>query len=871
MAGNRETSGPIRCSIAAGLITLAAFAFPSFAHAARSEQAANPSSAAVPARPANILVLMSYHRGHSWEDGILNGIVEWRAPPGETLQQKRETPSDDTQPANAAARPVFHVEWLDTKRFPDASHRGKLARFLTEKYRGTQFDVVITVDDNALDFAAEQASLTGTAPIVFSGVNGYPDALLKGRPKATGILERFDMPTALRLAMILRPDARRVVVMTAVDESGQGHRKGMDEAMARAGQPGRLEHWPTADLTASIDRLAALEPDTLLFVLGSMPETAGGRMLDPEAVTGFVRRHAKVPLFADFEASLGHGAIGGHMNSALETGRLQAEMARTILAGGAPESLPYVVLSPSTLVFDHAELQRFGIRQDALPHQHRLRNSPPSVFDPRYRNYLIGAGLLSGVLLALVAGLMVRSRFEASRQDALRHQATHDVLTGLPNRLGLRESLQSTSLFPALGGESLTLAMVDVNRFKLVNDMYGHAFGDEVIASVARRLRCWLLDGETLVRFGSNAFAILSRHARDGDLASLRDRCTAMFGEPFDVEGRRLPLTASIGLATSTIEALDDERLLQEADTAMHEAKRSRGTHAVAFDARLRERAVREFQIAARLPTALERGELEVWFQPLIDTARQRIAGFEALCRWHHPELGNVPPPEFIRVATESAMIGKLTLYVLRQACRAFAPHLTRDDDLPAIPAATHAAASGPSSGGGPYLAVNISVSDLYAPDFCADVARILDEERVPLNRLVLEVTEDMLLGDVQDIAHVLAPLHAMGIRVAIDDFGTGYSSMSYLSSVMVDIIKIDRSFVRHIVENPLDQKIVRAIVSMAADLDLSVVTEGVETPEQAALLTRLGCVVLQGYLFAKPRPAEEWLASPVPMAGVPA
>ena len=325
------------------------------------------------------------------------------------------------------------------------------------------------------------------------------------------------------------------------------------------------------------------------------------------------------------------------------------------------------------------------------------------------------------------------------------------------------------------------------------------------------------------------------------DLARLRGLCDALFQEPFLINGRRIPITAAFGMSTAPLQGLAAERLLREADAAMYEAKRNRSTAVVAFDSAIHERAARQFQIEASLPEAIARGEIEVYYQPIHDVRRDCIAGFEALARWRHPDLGWIPPPEFVQAAVETGHVGALTQRILRSACEAFLPHL----DAPCEP----------------YLAVNVSVSDIYASDFPAQLAQTLSEAGMPPRRLVLEVTEDMLLGDQQHVAAALEQLHRQGVRIAIDDFGTGYSSMGYLSHYQVNLIKIDQSFVRRILDSAPDRKIVRAIVSMAGDLELGVVVEGVETAEQIELLRGLGCELLQGYAFSRPRPAAEWAA----------
>lgn len=764
-----------------------------------------------------VLVLMSYHHGYSWEDRILDGFEEWG---GVT-----------------ASRPVLHVEWMDTKRHREQESRLRFARYLTEKHAGRRFDLVVTVDDNALEFAVQQRDMFAGTPIVFGGINGDPHQITGGRPGVTGVAERFDLVRTLRLALVLHPEVKRLVFLTTADESGAGIREHVAGAMERLDPGIQVEHWVTRYLAEVDGRLPDLGNDTLLFALGSQPQKEGGRPFSPEELVAYVHARTSRPVYSDLDATVGRGALGGYMNSGLENGRLMARMAQYVLAGQRPEEIPIVYETPQALVFDYRELQRFGITGNDLPQGSQLLNRPPSIFDPEYRNTLLSFSAIITVLLLLLAGVVIRGRILASRHAALHHQATHDDLTGLPNRAWLNEQLVRGKWG---GGQAMALVMMDVNRFKLINDTYGHSFGDEVVSAVAERL-AGIQDGRTqLIRFSGDSFVILRRLDDPMYLADLCDQCAHIMVEPFHVSGHRLSISAAFGATLAAPGEIDRDRLLREADTAMHEAKQERGNHVVVFDRDIHERALRQFRLEAWLPNAVANSEIQVYFQPIVDANSGGIAGFEALARWQHPELGWVPPPEFIRAAIESGCIRDLTLGMLRSASKAFKPYLEK-----------------PSR---PYLGVNVSVSDINAEEFPVRVAAILAEEGIPAERLVLEVTEDMLLGDVGNVTQVLGRLRELGLRVAIDDFGTGYSSMSYLSSFMVNIIKIDQSFVRNLTSSSSDQKIVRAIASMAADLELSVVTEGVETPEQLELLQQMGCRLLQGYFYGRPQPADSWL-----------
>lgn len=764
-----------------------------------------------------VLVLMSYHHGYSWESRILDGLEEWGG--------------------ITANRPILNVEWMDTKRHGEQESRLQFARYLAEKHAGLRFDLIVAVDDNALEFAVHQREMFAGTPIVFGGINGDPHQITKGRPGVTGVAERFDLIRTLRLALVLHPQVKRLVFLTSADESGAGIREHIDEVMESLNAGVKVEHWVTRYLAEVDGRLPDLGNDTLLFALGSVPQEEGGQPFSPEELVTYVRARTSSPVYSDLDATVGRGAVGGYMNSGLENGRLMARMVQHVLAGQRPEDIPIVFETPQALVFDYRELQRFGITRDNLPQGSLLLNRPPSIFDPEYRNTLLSFYAIIAVLLLLLAWVLIRAHILASRRAALHYQATHDDMTGLPNRAGLNEQLMQGKWS---GGRAVALVMVDINRFQQINDTYGHSFGDEVISAVAERLTGIRDERTLLVRFSGDSFIILRSLDDAGELAGLCEQCAQIMAEPFHVSGHRLSVSAAFGVTLAEQGEVDRDRLLREADTAMHEAKRGRGNPVVVFDQDIHERALRQFRLETCLPNAIGNNEIQVYFQPIVNANGGWISGFEALARWQHPELGWVPPPEFIHAAIESGCIRELTLGMLRSACRAFKPYLVAASQ--------------------PYLGVNVSVSDINEEEFPGRVAAILAEEGIPAERLVLEVTEDMLLGNEGNVTEVLGRLRELGLHIAIDDFGTGYSSMSYLSNSMVNIIKIDQSFVRNLASSSSDRKIVRAIVSMAADLELKVITEGVETTEQLELLRQMGCRLLQGYFFGRPQPADSWL-----------
>ena len=416
----------------------------------------------------------------------------------------------------------------------------------------------------------------------------------------------------------------------------------------------------------------------------------------------------------------------------------------------------------------------------------------------------------------------------------LEYQATHDPLTGLPNRNLLQDRLdQALSLANRHQGEGV-LAFVDIDNFKLINDSLGHDAGDHLLVEMAKRLKSCLRGADTVARYGGDEFVlILSEQAVLGDTLQALERVQGVVGAPLVIDGHELRLDCSIGVTLFPQDGRDLQTLLRHADAAMHHAKRL-GKGQFQFYTGAMNLAVQErLALESQLRRALENGELSVAYQPKVDAAH-RICGFEALVRWESEELGSVSPVKFIPLAEETGLILPLTDFVLRSACRE--------------------AASWPGRGFGAHkVAVNLSPRLFRAQDLATQIAAVLAETGLPAACLELEITESMLMGDVQRAQTVLEELKAMGVTIAIDDFGTGYSSLAYLKRFPIDTLKVDRSFVMECDQSPEASTITRAIVSLARSLGLRVVAEGVEKPSQMAVLAALGCEEYQGFLFARP------------------
>jgi len=453
-----------------------------------------------------------------------------------------------------------------------------------------------------------------------------------------------------------------------------------------------------------------------------------------------------------------------------------------------------------------------------------------------------------------VRGLLLTLRDVSERRQlerALTRQAFTDQLTGLPNRALLHDRTQQAIRLAGRQGLTAALLLLDLDRFKEVNDTLGHHHGDLLLQQVAERLQGSLRDSDTAARLGGDEFAVLLPQITSVQAATaVADKLRAAIEAPFAVDGLTLDVDASIGVAAYPDHATDANQLLQRADVAMYAAKATHAGYTV-YDPTLDQHNPRRLGLLGQLRRALAAGELVVHYQPKADARSARILGVEALVRWQHPEHGLLGPGEFIPLAETTGLIRPLTSYVLQVALRQCRTWLDAGRDLS--------------------VAVNLSTRcllDLTLPD---QITQLLENTAVAPERLVLEITESAIMTDPTRALEILNRLHTLGVRLAIDDFGTGYSSMAYLKSLPVDELKVDRSFVKHLRDNQNDAVIVRSTVDLGHNLGLQVVAEGVEDQATWQELATLGCDTVQGYYLAKPMPAAElatWLATqPQPVA----
>ncbi|MCW2610943.1 MAG: hypothetical protein JWM15_2189 [Cryptosporangiaceae bacterium] len=443
----------------------------------------------------------------------------------------------------------------------------------------------------------------------------------------------------------------------------------------------------------------------------------------------------------------------------------------------------------------------------------------------------------------LGVGLIAEDITERRRTErALERAASHDALTGLPNRTLFSERLGHGLARRAKTGEPLAVMFVDLDRFKTVNDSLGHGVGDSLLIDVARRIRSTLRPTDTVARLGGDEFAVLCEGLPAGgataEACDLAGRLRAAFAEPVTLAGRNHVVTVSIGLVVAGPGLDEPGALLRAADVAMYEAKAAGRNRVAQYDETMQRRVQELLSLEQALRVAVETGAVEVAYQPIVSLHTGRVVAAEALARWRCPDGTVVPPTTFIPLAEELGLIHALGQHVLEHALAAFAGW--RSDAHPELTG----------------IAVNIAVQQLAAPGFVTTVAGLAERYGVPLDCLVLEVTENALMSDVAGAEVGLVALRALGVKFAVDDFGTGYSSLAYLRHFPVSALKIDRVFVADLER---DATIVRSVLSLAAALGLEVVAEGVESPRQREILRGLGCDNAQGFLVARPMSAADF------------
>ena len=550
-----------------------------------------------------------------------------------------------------------------------------------------------------------------------------------------------------------------------------------------------------------------------------------------------------------FHSAFTHASIGMAL-LAFDGRILQANPALRALVGRRDEELVHEHFQAIVLPSDRARLdEQLGLVSAhefegfALELRCVHREGSP-IWVAAHCSFFSEPGASTPCLILQVQDITARRNAE----QGLHHLAFHDSLTGLPNRRRFHELLgQAVTLLNEGGNphDAYAVMFLDFDRFKLINDSLGHSAGDEFLVQVSQRIQGSLRPHDTVARLGGDEFGVLVRHVEhERSVVGLAERLMDALRRPFLVAGTELTTSASIGITFSALGYTSPEDVLRDADTAMYKAKGAGKARYALFDASLHTEVANRLRLEGDLRRAIDDGRLSVAYQPvfaLVGAEPGRLAGFEALVRWQHPLDGNISPVSFLPIAEEAGLMVKLTDFVMHCAC-----HQLREWQLsdPAWATLT--------------MNVNVSGHDISHPAFVARVTRAIVEAGLKPAHLCIELTEDILMSRLESALPFLSELRRMGVTLAIDDFGTGYSSLSHLSTLPIDCLKIDRSFVNRLEAGSNEAAVVRSIVLLGSSLGKAVVAEGIETDVQLQQLQEMGCELGQGYLLARPTAAAE-------------
>ena len=787
----------------------------------------------------HVLIINSYHRGLSWTDDATNAEIK-------TI--KGEFSSDIK----------FYVEYMDWKEHPTSEMLELFREQMSYKYKATKIDLIVANDDAALRFALEnQNSIFQDIPIIFQGISESSyNAFITDRCNIAGVIETVDIKTTLEVAHMVNPTMTTFYIIHDQTESG----KDMGATAAKQ----ICELYPELEVVIVTDRTI----DEITEFVGTLTKSdsilmtayytdINGNNINFEDMIEKVSRSTPAAVFSLYEFALGTGALGGNLLSGQLMGERTGELAVEVLKGVKADSLPLVRDGIHISAIDYEAAEKFDIKLNNLSNDIAIINKPTSFYE-LYKSYILTSLFLITVMGIFLISLSYYLRktiklknelaiknFEQMRlyddlyasEEQLKYSAFHDQLTGFANKSALEADISKDS------GYDLTkygILLIDIDHFKRINDTLGHHFGDKYIQAVGNLIKNIVENDNVLLRkckiyrINGDEFVIYHRLTQISEIEQLANHLIQELNDVIQVAYSNFSNSVSIGYAVHPIDGDTLESLLTKTDLAMYKAKEEGRGRAKRYENSMFERVVWRLEREDALKFALERGELTLMYQPLVDCNDKNIVGFEALLRWTHPTLGVISPHEFIPIAEETQLIMPIGNWVIDEALK-YLVTMQKEFDKSY------------------HMAVNVSVLQLLQEDFEKVVSDALIKYNVKPEDFIIELTESVLMQTIEATTAKLARLQKLGIKIALDDFGTGYSSLSYLKSLPIDILKIDKSFIDALDDSKEQENLVKVIVMMGQKLDMKLVAEGVELETQWESLKALQCDFMQGYYFSKP------------------
>lgn len=801
----------------------------------------------------HVLILNSYHEGFTWTREIVSGILSTLYSSDHILD--------------------ISIEYMDWKNYPTEDNLKRLAEYYRYKYRDRKVDVIITSDDAALDFSLKnRAELFSDAPVVFCGVNevGF-ETIASGHDNVTGILEQVDPGDTVKLAIEAMPNLKKIYIVYDTTESGMSSGQIALSTLKKI-RPD-IEGVSFNDMTYQeiFDAVEHIGSDSAIFIV-SFYSDREGKSMSFEQLCHMISQRSKVPVFHLYDFTIGHGAIGGSMLSGKLQGEYAAKIALRILEGESASDIPISREKTVRTVYDYEQLIRFGIPLDRIDPNSEIINDPFAFFR-KYRLSILGVLGVIAILTVLIIILFIYVRrlkiaekklqesyeemeatyeelyatqgelsvkYEEMKdiQEKLRQNAYHDSLTGLPNRLSLFENMEE--IIKSKKDELCALLYVDSDNFKFINDTLGHTYGDKLIVKIGKRLSSILKKNQKIYRLGGDEFIICFTGPNSiSDVEKFAEKIIQSFARPFNIGESTLYVTVSVGIAIYPDHGTDTEELLRHADLAMYRAKATGKNRYYIYNKDLQTEFENRMKIEKNLRGAIANNEFFLYYQPQMDILEGKITGFEALLRWKNPEMGLVPPLDFIGIAEETHLIIPIGQWVLKNACM----FLKKLNDMGYQDM---------------MVAVNVSILQLLQEDFVEMVLWTIEESGLRPDQVELEITESILVQSYQTIRDRLLQLKEAGVKIALDDFGKGYSSLSSLRQLPINTLKIDKSFVDSISTGRIGESFIDTIVMMGRKMGLVVLAEGVEKKEQMEYLIKRKCHRAQGYFISRPMPEDQ-------------
>ncbi len=784
-------------------------------------------------------------------------------------------------------RVTLDIEFMDSKRFYTDENYQNFYKSLKYKVDNSEkYDVVIVGDDNALSFVTEHEELFIDIPIVFLGINDIENAKSHSENSTiTGIYESVSLSGTVELAQKLKPDAERVIALVDSTITGQAVKKEYD-LLDDNSDDLVFESFDLSEMTyEELQSLLSYTTEKDILLLIAVRRDMTGEVVSFRDGLDIIFAATGQPVFCLYDFGLDEGLIGGEVVSFKEQGQKAGEIALEILSGEKISNINLVENSHMKIL-NYNLIEKYNLSTDNLPDDVIFINKEESVLK-KYLPYIVGGIIiivLQGLLifylynnvqirkstegellnkkqelicsndeLAILNEEMLASNEELTDSNEKLSNAIVkieeqnqeifnlvylDDLTKTKNRLAISELIDKWLANP-YDNYSYAILFLDVDNFKLINDTFGHDFGDRIIIETGRRLATLETENIQIGRFGGDEFLIIFKDKNIDNISEFLYELEELFKEPFSIDNRSLFLTISVGVSLYPIHGIASKELIKKADMALYEAKKSGKNRSVIYNQSMIEDLEDKVLFQSYVRKAYNNKEFHMNYQPHFDLSKGKFTGVEALIRWRSSELGYVSPLKLIQASEEMGLIVDIGKWVLEEACL-FSKRINQRLDESII------------------VAINISSVQMLHPDFIRDLELIIKKTEVNPDNLCLEMTETTLFEFTEGNAHIITKLKSMGLEIALDDFGTGYSSLSYFKDIPASTIKIDKVFIDNMVNNEFDKYTVKMIIDLAHQKKLSVIAEGVEEKEQVDLLKHMKCDIIQGYYYSRPLMASE-------------